>query len=76
MDLSLLLGVMEAEMTACGKDHCRACEASEGRPEALDQYIAEAIRESQGAAARWPHLIAAGAWIVIITTLLVALLSR
>lgn len=62
-------------MTACGKDYCRACEASEGRPEALNQFIADAIRESQRSAIPaesrllLARLLLAGAWIVIIALL-------
>lgn len=61
-------------MTACGKDYCRACEASEGRPEALEQFIASAIRESQKTTT--PRLLIAGAWIVIIATMLMIVLSK
>lgn len=61
-------------MTACGKDYCRACEASEGRPEALDQFIASAMRESQKTTQ--PRPLVAGAWLVIIAIMLIIVLSQ
>lgn len=59
-------------MTACGKDYCRACEASEGRPEALDQFIADAIRESQGPVVTVRFrllLVLVAAWVVVVISL-------